>query len=77
MKIVTIPTAFALFAAVIQAAPSAAQALESRQGYPYGPPALCTFYGAIGVEYTKSVPLDSHRYSTSMYHLCLTQVHWS
>lgn len=80
MKIITIPTAFALIAAVTHAAPSAAQALESRQGgYPYGPPALCTFYGAIDVEYTLSVPRDGHQYTTSMYHLYLTQVHesWS
>lgn len=75
MKIVTIPTALALFATVTQAAPSAAQALESRQGNPYGPPAQCKFYGAIHVEYTMSVPLDSHQHSTSMYHHCLTPGH--
>lgn len=75
MKSFTIPTALALFAAVTQAAPTAAEALEARQGSPYGAPARCIFYGAIGVEYTQSVPLDSHQYSTSMCHPYLTQGH--
>ncbi|MCJ1346188.1 hypothetical protein MMC31_004402 [Peltigera leucophlebia] len=65
MKIFTIPTAFALCAAVTQAAPTAAEGLEARQGgYPYGPNANCTFYGPIGVEYERSVPLDSHQHFT-------------
>lgn len=76
MKIFTIPTAFALCAAVTQAAPTAAEGLEARQGgYPYGPNANCTFYGPIGVEYERSVPLDSHQHFTGMCHPHLSQGH--